>query len=53
MKKQLSTRKIGTEQVKVSMSVDSGKTTVEISVYAQAGRTNRKGQAVATDGEVT
>jgi len=46
-------KKTGTEQVKVSTSVNKGKTTVEISVYAQAGRTTRKGQAVATDGEVT
>ena len=53
MKKQFSTKKTGGEQVKVSTSVGNGKTTVEISVYAQAGRTTRKEQAVAADGEVT
>ena len=52
MKEQFSTKKTGSEQVKVSTSVGNGKTTVEISVYAQAGRAPRKGTAVAADGEV-
>ena len=53
MRRQPKTKKTGSEQVKVSTSVHKGTTTVEISVYAQAGRTTRKEQAVAADGEVT
>ncbi len=43
MKKQAGNKKSGNEQVKVSTSIDNGKTNIEIRVYAPAGRaTNRK-----------
>jgi len=51
MEQKAKTKKTGNEQVKVSTRVDKGKTTVEISVYAQAGQTTRKGKAVVAHSE--
>lgn len=51
MRKQPISKKTGNEHVKVSTSIDNGRTSIDIRVYPLTSRAARKGSAVTGSGK--